>query len=140
MHRLSDKAVTEVRLLKRNRTEFKYYAYTGLDTDEDENGLHTGVWQPVYSAPVTYSGNISSPSGSAVQAFDGLEIRYSHVLVMDDPNVDIRETGYVEWRNHKYDVTAVRPSMNVLSVALLQRTEDHGDQYEEPEGETDGQV
>lgn len=118
-----------MKLLIRNRTEFEYYAYTGLETDEDENGMHTGVWRPVYDNPVTYKGNISSPSGSAVQAFDGLEVRYTHVLLMDDPNADISETGYIVWKGKEYDVTAVRPSLNVLSVALRMRTENHGDQY-----------
>lgn len=124
-----------MKLLKRNCTEFEYYAYTGLDSDVNEDGLHTGIWKPIYGDPVTYKGNISSPSGAAVQAFDGLEIRYTHVLVMDNPNIDIRETGYIVWKGRKYDINAVRPSLNVLSVALQQRTEDHGDQYTEPEGD-----
>lgn len=118
-----------MKLLIRNRTEFEYYAYSGLESDEDENGLHTGVWHPVYDEPVTYKGNISAPSGSAVQAFDGLEVRYTHVLLMDNPNADISEAGYIVWKGKEYDVTAVRPSLNVLSVALRMRTENHGDQY-----------
>ena len=118
-----------MKLLKRNCKEFEYYAYTGLDSDLNSDGLHTGVWQPIYADPVTYVGNISTPSGSAVQAFDGLDIRYSHVLVMDDPDADIEETGYVRYKGKRYDITAVRPSLNVLSVALRQRTKNHGDQY-----------
>ena len=124
-----------MRLLKRNCTEFKYYAYTGLESDLDENGLHTGVPKPVYADPVTYRGNISAPSGSVVQAFDGLEVRYSHVLVMDDPNADVREYGYIVWKGNAYDITAVRPSLNVLSVALHQRIKDHGDQCVYQEGD-----
>ena len=116
-----------MKLLIRNRTEFEYYGYTGLDSDEDENGLHTGVWEPSYKAPVKYKGNISSPSGAAIQAFDGLDIRYTHVLLMDNPNVDIKETGYIVWKGNTYDVTAVRPSLNVLSVALRMRTKDNAD-------------
>ena len=119
-----------MKLLKRNCTEFQYFPYTGLTSDLDENGLHTGIPKPVYGDPVTYTGNISAPSGSAVQAFDGLDIRYTHILVLDNPKADIRETGYVVYNGNTYDVTAVRPSLNVLSVALHQRTADHGDQYE----------
>lgn len=118
-----------MRLLIRNRTEFEYYAYSGLESDEDENGLHTGVWHPVYDDPVTYKGNISAPSGAASQAFDGLEVRYTHILLMDDPNADISETGKIQWKGRMYQITAVRPSMNVLSVALLAETVNHGDQY-----------
>ena len=120
-----------MKLLRRNTTEFKYYAYTGLDDDIDpETGLHTGIPKPVYDDPVTYRGTISTPSGSAVQAFDGLEVRYTNILVMDDPNADIRETGYIVCKGKQYLITAVRPSMNVLSIALIERTVDHGDQME----------
>lgn len=120
-----------MRLLKRNCTEFEYYAYTGLDSDEDENGLHTGVWKPVYEDPVTYKGNISVPSGTAVQAFDGIETRYTHVLLMDDPAADIKETGYIVWKDDAYDINAVRPSINVLSIALEKRLKNHGDQHKD---------
>lgn len=124
-----------MKCLKRNMTEFKYYAYAGLTSDVDEEtGLHTGVPKPVYADHVSYKGNISSPSGSTVQAFDGLEIRYSHVLVMDDPNADIKETGYILWKGNKYSVEAVRPSLNFLSVALRQQTQDYGDQLVEDDG------
>lgn len=101
--------------------------YTGLESDLDDDGLHTGVPHVIYGDPVTYVGNISTPSGSAVQAFDGLEIRYSHVLVMDNPNASICEHGKVKYNKRMYTVTAVRPSMNVLSVALLADTVDNGD-------------
>lgn len=116
-------------LLARNCTTFDYYKYTGLDSDLDENNLHTGIWKPVYDDPVTYKGNISAPSGAASQAFDGLEVRYTHILLMDDPNADISETGKIKWKDRMYQITAVRPSMNVLSVALLAETVNHGDQY-----------
>lgn len=122
--------------LKRNETEFEYYAYTGLDSDVDEEtGLHTGTPVPRYKQPVAYKGNISAPSGTTVQAFDGLEIRYTHVLLMDNPEADIHEEGYITWHGNTYDITAVRPSLNVLSVALKQRLNDYGDQREEAEGE-----
>ena len=118
-----------MKLLVRNRTEFDYYPYTGLSSDEDENGLHTGIWKPVYGEPISCKGNISTPSGGAVQAFDGLDIRYTHILVMDNPNAGIKETGYIVWKDNTYDITAVRPSLNSVSIALHQRTSDNGDQY-----------
>ena len=125
-----------MRLLRRNTTEFQYYGYTGLGSDVDEEtGLHTGVWKPMYATPVTYRGTISTPDGTAEITLAGLDVRYTHILVMDDPDVDIRETGYIVWRGREYDINAVLPSLNVLSVALQQRTKDNGDQYEEPEEE-----
>ena len=124
-----------MKCLRRNMTEFEYYGYTGLQTDLNDDGLHTGIWRPKYSDPVTYKGNISSPSGSVIQAFNGIDIGYTHVLVLGDPNLDIKETGYIVWKGKKYRITAVRPSINTLTVALEQMAEDHGDQYEEPAGE-----
>lgn len=124
-----------MRLLVRNRTEFEYYAYIGVDSGiDEETGMNTGVFHPLYADPVSYKGNISSPSGAAVQAFDGLDIRYTHVLLMDDPNADISEMGRIRWKGRMYRITAVRPSMNVLSVALLAETVNYGDQYHETDG------
>lgn len=117
-----------MRLLLRNTTKFEYCAYTGLESDLNEDGLHTGVYKPVYDDPVEYRGNISAPSGRAVQAFDGLEIRYTHVLIMDKPDTDIDEYGKILWNGKTYAITAVRRTMNVLNVALMEQTEDHGDQ------------
>ena len=124
-----------MKLLRRDKTSFVYYAYTGLGSDLNEDGLHTGNWKPTYAKPETLKGNISSPSGSTEQTFAGLDIRYSHVLLMDDLKADIRESGYIVWRGNEYDITAVIPSQNVLLVALLQRTKDYGDQAAEPDGE-----
>ena len=77
------------KLLKRNCRRFEYFAYTGLTSDLNEDGLHTGVPKPVYDDPVEYEGNISAPSGQSAQTFAGLDIRYTHVLVMDDPDIGI---------------------------------------------------
>ena len=126
-----------MRLLKRNVYEcegrFDYYAYVGEGSDLNEDGFHTGFPEPVYAPPVQYEGNISSPTGSVSQAFDGLQIRYSHVLLMDDVNADINEHGYIVWRGKEYDIKAVVPSPNVLSIALRERIKDFGDQLIEPE-------
>ena len=125
-----------MKLQKRNCVEFEYLPYNGLTSDIDENGFHTGVPVPQYGNPVVYTGNISAPSGSVVQAYDGLEIRYSHILLMDNPDVNIREEGKIRFKNRSYTIKAVRPSMNVFSAALLADTVDYGDQLidEEDEG------
>jgi len=117
-----------MKLLKRNLTKFDYYEYLGLGSDLNEDGLHTGEPTVQYNDPVTYEGNISAPSGEAKQAFDGVEISYSHVLVMDDPNVNINEYGYIEWKNKTLDIKAVRPSLNSVTIALKERIADNGDQ------------
>ena len=41
---------------------------------------------------------------------------------MDKPDADIKEAGLIEWQGVLYEITAVRKSLNVLSVAMRQRT------------------
>ena len=117
-----------MKTVKRNEKKFEYFAYTGLTSDINEDGLHTGVPKPVYAEPEEYSGVFSVPSGQTAQAFDGLDIRYTHVLIMDNPNVGIKEDGIIRWKGELYFVKAVLPSLNVLNVALKQRTKDDGNQ------------
>ena len=116
-----------MRLLRRNTTLFEYLPNTGTGDDLDENGMHTGEYSFSYGDPVEYRGNISSPSGSAVNTFYGLETLYTHTLVMDQPDADIREGGVVRWKGRLYDVVAVRPSINALSVALKAQTANHAE-------------
>lgn len=117
-----------MRLLKRNTTEFEYLPYTGTVTDLNEDNEHTGDYSSEtenhYGTPVVYRGNISTPSGHSNMTFYGEDIRYTHTLVMDNPNVDIKEYGRVRWKGHLYDVQAVRPSINSVSIALRRCTED----------------
>lgn len=122
-----------MKLLRRNLTEFEYLPNTGLESDLNEDEEHTGEFYPVYGEPVSYKGNISSPSGYTNQAFYGMDIRYTHVLVMDNPDLDIRETGLIRWKGELYDIRAVKPSLNVLSVALRKQTMHH------PDGDDDEQ-
>lgn len=126
-----------MKLLRRNCTEFEYKAYKGETSGKDEDGNYTGDPVVLYEDPVTYWGDISVPNGQVVQAFDGLGIRYSHVLLMDDVTLDIKEAGLIIWNGRTYQIKAVLPSLNVLSIALMQCTEDHGDQYIEPDPETE---
>ena len=122
-----------MKLLLRNTTEFEYLPYTGLDSDLNEYGEHTGEFHPEYADPVPYRGNISSPSGYTNQTFYGTDIRYTHVLVMADRDVDIQETGLIQWKGELYDIRAVRRSIKGVSVALRKQTVAHDNPYvEEP--------
>ena len=116
-----------MKLLIRNMTEFEYQAPQEAETDLNEYGEHTGEFRPVYAEAVTYRGNISAPSGQTEHQFYGEDIRYTHTLVMCDMSVDIKEGGLITWNGHKYDIVAVRPSLNVLSIALRRQTESDGD-------------
>ena len=134
-----------MRLLRRNTTEFEYLPYSGTETDLNDDGEHTGEFRPEYGDPVIYRGNISSPSGHTVHQFYGEDIRYTHTLVLDNPNADIEEHGMIRWKNNLYEITAVRPSLNVLSVALRRITgivedEQPEEVTEEPEEEITGET
>lgn len=137
-----------MRLLRRNTIEVIYSEYYGLETDLNEDGLHTGEFKPVRYVTKYIRGTMSTPSGSAAQTFAGLETRYSYVFVMDDPNPGIDEHGRILWNGKWYDVVAVRSSINFTSIALKECATDDSDQFifgeddvepeepEEPTGET----
>ena len=123
-----------MRLLRRNTTEFEYFPPAGPASDVNELGEHTGDYSEAeFGEPVTYRGNISMPSGSATFTFVGIDRPYTHVLVMDKPDADIREGGRIRWKGVLYDVVAVRPSINAVSCALRRRIEE-----DEPVGTTSG--
>lgn len=111
-----------MRLLLRNTTEFEYLPYNGIGTDLNEYGEHTGEFHTEYGEPKTYRGNISSPSGHTNQTFYGEDIRYTHTLVMDK-NAALDEHGIIRWKGETYEITAVRPSLNGMSVALRRMTD-----------------
>ena len=108
--------------LRRNETEFEYLPPDGETTDLNEDGEHTGDYYQQHGTPVTMKGNISMPSGYTSQDFFGTDTRYTHVLVMDDPEAEISELGMIRWKGSLYEIRAVRPSLNALSVALRKKT------------------
>ena len=128
-----------MKLLRRNMTEFTYYPHSGETSDLDEHGRHTGHYEPVHAEPVQCLGNISIPNGETMHAFYGEDIRYTHSLLMEDPDAPIDEYGVIEWKGHRYDILAVRRSLNNLSAALKRQTESHDEPDEDPDdGSDDG--
>lgn len=125
-----------MRLLKRNVTTFEYLPYLGMnddvllyDSDDPEaepEVEHTGEFKPQYGDPVMCEGNISSPNGYVNQTFYGQDIRYTHTLIMADNDAGINEYGIIRWKGELYDIQAVRPSLNGISVALKKQTTDGG--------------
>lgn len=115
-----------MKLLKRNTTVFSYRKFLG-EQEVLKNGHHTGNYEPTYDDPVQYRGNISAPSGFATDQLFGINTKYTHVLLMDKPDADIEETGLIDWKGAVYEIKAVRPSLNVLAVALKKRTVNNAD-------------
>lgn len=115
-----------MRILKRNSATFEYRPYAGKER-QMKDGKQTFNYVPVYGDPVQYSGNISVPSGLATDNLFGVNTPYTHVLLMGDTKADIKEEGLITWKGCDYDITAVRPSLNVLAVALRKRTVNHAE-------------
>lgn len=120
-----------MKCLERNKTEFEYLPYSGVESDLNEYGEHTGEFHREYGNAVKMKGNISAPSGRVNQTFYGDDIRYTHTLVMDDPNVGIKESGLIRWKGDLYKIQAARPSLNVISFALHRQTSDYAEADEE---------
>lgn len=114
-------------------TEFEYFQNTGTSSDLNENGEHTGEFVRTYKCPVRYKGSFTPPSGRENQMFYGEDIRYTHTLTMDDPDVKINEYGVIRWKGALYDIQAVRRSLNFAIIALRKQTEAHDDPYVAPE-------
>lgn len=136
-----------MKCLKRNQKRLEYLPYAGAGSDIDENGDHTGDYSDskiLYGTPIPFRGNISSPSGQTNQTFYGKNISYTHVLVINKPVFDLNEYGLIRWNGKLYDIKAVYPSMNSVSVALKQQTanlaslipQEEEEETEGPEGET----
>lgn len=120
-----------MRLLKRNLTEFEYLPYMGESDIDPETGMHTGEPVPTYGDPVPCEGNISIPSQLVNPTFYGEDIRYTHTLVMDFPETEMDEYGLILWNGDTYKIRAIRPSLNVLSMALRKLTKNHSDGEED---------
>lgn len=113
-------------LLRLNTVEFEYLPKAESLTDVNEFGEHTGDFTERYGKPVKYRGNISVPSGYDTQNLFGTDTRYSHVLVMRNPDTDIRETGMIRYNGELYEIRSVKPSINQFSAALRKKTSDEG--------------
>lgn len=113
-----------MRLLRRNTVEFSYRKRTG-ETETMVGNMHTGEMKATYAEPVTYRGNISSPAGFATDQLFGLNTNYTHVVLLDDPKADITEDGLIDWDGDTYEIKAVRPSLNVLAIALKKKTKNN---------------
>ena len=125
-----------MRLLRRNTSVFSYRAFAG-EQEVLKDGRHTGNTKPLYAEPVQYRGNISAPSGFATDNLFGVNTKYTHVLLMDNPNADIKEDGLIDWNGSSYEIKAVRPSINVLAIALKKKTANYAETTDADSG-TDG--
>lgn len=127
-------------LLKRNLKEMEYLPYEGESDIDPTTGQHTGEPVPSFGEPIPFLGNISAPSQYVNPTFYGEDIRYTHTLVMD-PHADfpVNEYGMIRYLGDLYEIRAVRPSLNYISLALRKQTKDHSEEVEDESGIEDDQ-
>lgn len=112
-----------MRLCRRNLTCMEYRAYLGKQ-EKLKDGKHTGQFVDTYADPVTYEGNMSTASGFAADKLFGINVDYTHVLMLPQTDPEIDEAGLFDWRGHTYFVQAVHPGLNHTTVALKRKSAD----------------
>ena len=113
-------------LLKRNLKEMEYIPYEGESDLDETTGLHTGEPVLTYGTPIPFLGNISTPSQYVNPTFYGEDIRYTHTLVMEPTDeFTVNEYGLIQYNGETYEIRAIRPSLNYLSLALRKHTVNH---------------
>ena len=115
-------------LLKLNLKDMEYIPYEGESDVDPDTGRHTGEPVPSYGEPIPFQGNISTPSLYVNPTFYGEDIRYTHTLIME-PTEDFTpdEYGRIRYQDELYEIRAVRPSLNYLSLALKKLTVNHAE-------------
>lgn len=118
-----------MKLLRRNLKEMEYIPYAGETDIDPDTGRHTGEPIPSYGEPLSLKGNISVPSQYVNPTFYGADIRYTHTLLLEFPKdgTEINEYGLIRYKDDLYEIRAVRPSLNHLSIALRKQTVNHAD-------------
>lgn len=115
-------------LLKRNLKEMEYIPYEGESDIDPDTGRHTGEPVPSYGEPIPFMGNISTPSGYVNPTFYGEDIRYTHTLAMEPTDkFEPSEYGLIRYNDDTYEIRAVRPSLNYITLALRKVTVNNTD-------------
>lgn len=110
-----------MKLLKRNQTAFGHMPYLGKH-EVLEDGRHTGRYETHYGGPIPCVGYIAIPTGYITATWFGIDTDYTHILLMDNPSYGIKEEDRIDWQGATYEVKAVRPSINFLSIAIKKLT------------------
>ena len=116
-----------MRTLKRNERTFYYANPLGAEKVYDSDGFYTGEKQLRYGEPVQCRGNISPATGSVSIEMFGTVEAYDKVIVLCDPNLDVKMTS-VFWidedepnaacNNFDYIVGHISRSINSISIAV----------------------
>lgn len=120
-----------MRTLTRNKSRIFYANYHDKTPIRDEYGNLTGEYYLSYDKPVLIMANVSASRGESTTRQFGEDVRYDHIIVLDDPAFPIAETSIL-WIDtlpeiaedgttetpHDYIVKQVAPSLNSISIAV----------------------
>jgi hypothetical protein len=67
---------------------------------------------------VPYRGTIDLPNGHISKELFGIDTDYTHVVILDRRDADIKEQGRIDWEGNTYQIQAVRKSLNFMSLAI----------------------
>lgn len=84
-----------MRSLKRNEQSFWYAQYNGKTPILDSDGYETGDYETGYSAPVSFSANISAGKGSSQEEVFGKELEFSRTISTTDMTCPINEHSLI---------------------------------------------
>lgn len=84
-----------MRSLKRNERNFWYAQYNKKIPILDSDGYETGDYETGYSAPVSFSANISAGRGDSQDAVFGKEIDFTRTISTTDMTCPINEHSLI---------------------------------------------
>ena len=107
-----------MRNLERNKTTIKYVLYTGFTDEVDSNGLYTGTKIPTYTQPIEIKASVSASRGTTDLDLFGINVPYTHTVIVDDITCPIDENSILYINNKPYAVLLVAKSLNHISYAI----------------------
>ena len=83
--------------LERNKQKIYIANYQSRSDITDENGLYTGEYEIIYTAPQEVYANVSSAKGEATLDLFGTDLKYTKTIVSDsDLGIDENSVLWVE--------------------------------------------
>lgn len=107
-----------MRNLLRNKQTIYYQLYEGKKEEVTADGLYTGGKAPKLSAKAPIMASISAARGSSDVEMFGVDVSYTHTVIVDDMNCPINEHSRLSIGDGEYAVVRVARSLNHIAYAV----------------------
>lgn len=127
-----------MRTLRRNKKSIHYAVYNGITEVIDENGFHTGEYEPSYGEITEAKMYVSPATRRATLEMFGINESYDKILITDDLSCPITPTSIL-WLDapvtsaSDYVVIRVAKALNHITYAVRSVDNESG----VTDGETD---